>query len=63
MVKKSILRDKDSPEIATARGKVLHKKIYGNNPTFNPQATIDASPDYAYVIRGNSFFPKLPKRQ
>jgi hypothetical protein len=45
-------RYKDAPAIATARGKALHKKIYGSNPTFNPQATIDACPDYAFVIRG-----------
>ena len=30
----------------------MHKKIYGRNPAFNPQATLDAAPDYAFVVRG-----------
>ncbi|KAK2783907.1 hypothetical protein FQN52_009426 [Onygenales sp. PD_12] len=45
-------RDKEDASTASARGKVLHTKIYGRNPLFNPQATVDASPDYAFVIRG-----------
>ncbi|KAK2750275.1 hypothetical protein FQN55_002422 [Onygenales sp. PD_40] len=44
-------RDKEDASTASARGKVLHTKIYGRNPLFNPQATVDASPDYAFVIR------------
>jgi hypothetical protein len=46
--------DQEDAATAAARGKVLHNKIYGRNPSFNPQATVDASPDYAFVIRSMS---------
>jgi hypothetical protein len=39
-----------STETKTIRQRL--QKIYGSNPLFNPQATVDACPDYAFVIRG-----------
>ncbi|KAH8897876.1 hypothetical protein GQ53DRAFT_837636 [Thozetella sp. PMI_491] len=36
---------------AAERGRAFHKRIYGRNPEFDPNASIEASPDYAFVIR------------
>jgi hypothetical protein len=52
------LRQKDSPrsqeseETARARGKKFWSDIYARNPAFDPEASVRASPDYAFVVRG-----------
>lgn len=52
------LREKESPrskepeEVARKRGKEFWTRIYSRNKAFDPQASIRASPDYAFVIRG-----------
>ncbi|KAL1854820.1 hypothetical protein Daus18300_011336 [Diaporthe australafricana] len=54
----SELRDDSAPraaetqEDASKRGHAFHKRIYGRNPEFDPNATVEASPDYAFVVRG-----------
>lgn len=30
----------------------MHARIYGVNPEWNPRTTVEACPDYAWVIRG-----------
>lgn len=51
-------RDKDSPranetvEFARKRGRDFWLKIYARNPAFDPEVTVRASPDYAFVVRG-----------
>ncbi|CAK7235441.1 hypothetical protein SBRCBS47491_009294 [Sporothrix bragantina] len=39
-------------EQASERGHAFWRRIYARNPEFDPNATIDASPDYAFVVRG-----------
>ncbi|KAH7030583.1 uncharacterized protein B0I36DRAFT_383559 [Microdochium trichocladiopsis] len=44
-------RSKESQEAASKRGHEFHKRIYGRNTEFDPNATVEASPDYTYVVR------------
>lgn len=46
------LRAKESDEEARARGKKFWTNIYARNPAFDPEASVRASPDYAFVVRG-----------
>jgi hypothetical protein len=46
------LRAKESEETAGARGKKFWTSIYARNPAFDPEASVRASPDYAFVVRG-----------
>lgn len=51
-------RETESPRAmeddATARerGKKFWTNIYARNPAFDPEASVRASPDYAFVVRG-----------
>lgn len=45
------LRAKESDEEARARGKKFWTNIYARNPAFDPEASVRASPDYAFVVR------------
>lgn len=47
------LRSKETDEEARARGKKFWTNIYARNPAFDPEASVRASPDYAFVVRGN----------
>ncbi|KAL2864088.1 uncharacterized protein BJX67DRAFT_390229 [Aspergillus lucknowensis] len=44
-------RSQESDEAARARGKAFWTRIYERNKAFDPQATVRASPDYAFVVR------------
>ncbi|KIA75793.1 hypothetical protein HK57_00407 [Aspergillus ustus] len=44
-------RSQESDEVARARGKTFWTRIYERNKAFDPQATVRASPDYAFVVR------------
>lgn len=48
------LRSKESDEHARERGKRFWTNIYARNPAFDPQASVRASPDYAFVVRGTN---------
>lgn len=45
-------RSKESDEVAKKRGKEFWANIYSRNKAFDPDATVKASPDYAYIVRG-----------
>lgn len=45
-------RSKEPEEAARKRGKEFWTRIYSRNKVFDPQASVRASPDYAFVIRG-----------
>jgi hypothetical protein len=45
-------RSKEPEELARQRGKEFWTRIYSRNRAFDPQASVRASPDYAFVIRG-----------
>jgi hypothetical protein len=45
-------RSQESDEVARARGKTFWTRVYERNKAFDPQATVRASPDYAFVVRG-----------
>lgn len=53
------LREKESPrsqesdEKARERGKAFWTRIYSRNKAFDPEATVRASPDYAFIVRGS----------
>ena len=47
-------RSKESEEVARKRGREFWLNIYARNPAFDPEASVKASPDYAFVIRGES---------
>ena len=51
---KESLRSKESEELARKRGKEFWTRIYARNPAFDPEASVRASPDYAFVVRGES---------
>ncbi|KAK5175430.1 uncharacterized protein LTR77_000569 [Saxophila tyrrhenica] len=51
-------RANDTDAITVERGRALHQKIYGGNPLFDPSKTVDASPDYTYVVR-ELFYGKI----
>ncbi|KAL3488329.1 hypothetical protein BJX62DRAFT_227384 [Aspergillus germanicus] len=44
-------RSQESDEVARARGKTFWTRVYERNKAFDPQATVRASPDYAFVVR------------
>ena len=46
-------RSAESWEKAQNRGMEFWSRIYARNPDFDPEASVRASPDYAFVIRGN----------
>lgn len=45
-------RAQESDATARARGKKFWSNIYARNPDFDPEASVRASPDYAFVVRG-----------
>lgn len=45
-------RSKESDEIARKRGKEFWSNIYARNSAFDPEASVRASPDYAFIVRG-----------
>jgi hypothetical protein len=45
-------RAMESEDAARARGRRFWTNIYARNPAFDPEASVRASPDYAYVVRG-----------
>jgi alkylhydroperoxidase/carboxymuconolactone decarboxylase family protein YurZ len=49
-------RSKESEEVARARGKAFWTRIYSRNKAFDPEASVRASPDYAFVVRGTALF-------
>lgn len=51
---KESLRSKESEEVARKRGKEFWTRIYARNPAFDPEASVRASPDYAFVVRGKN---------
>ena len=42
---------------ARERGKKFWTNIYARNPAFDPGASVRASPDYAFVVRGVCLIP------
>jgi hypothetical protein len=48
------LRAKETDEEARERGKKFWTNIYARNPAFDPEASVRASPDYAFVVRGKT---------
>ncbi|KAL4876151.1 hypothetical protein BJY04DRAFT_231974 [Aspergillus karnatakaensis] len=44
-------RSKESDEVARQRGKEFWTRIYARNKAFDPEASVRASPDYAFVVR------------
>lgn len=46
------MRSKETDEEARARGRKFWANIYARNPAFDPEASVRASPDYAFVVRG-----------
>lgn len=47
-------RAKETVEFARTRGRELWLNVYARNPAFDPEASVRASPDYAFVVRGES---------
>jgi hypothetical protein len=45
-------RSEESEESAKERGRKFWLNIYARNPAFDPEASVRASPDYAFVVRG-----------
>lgn len=45
-------RSLESEEVARERGRRFWTNIYARNPNFDPDASVRASPDYAFVVRG-----------
>jgi hypothetical protein len=45
-------RSKETDEEARKRGHEFWRNIYARNPAFDPEASVKASPDYAFVVRG-----------
>jgi hypothetical protein len=46
------LRSKETEQVAQERGRKFWLNIYSRNPDFDPEKTVRASPDYAFVVRG-----------
>ncbi|KAJ5661367.1 uncharacterized protein N7484_000739 [Penicillium longicatenatum] len=44
-------RSKESDQMARKRGKEFWSNIYARNPAFDPEASVRASPDYAFIVR------------
>lgn len=51
-------RSLESVETARDRGRKFWTNIYARNPNFDPNASVRASPDYAFVVRGESRYPR-----
>lgn len=49
-------RSKESVEVARQRGMAFWTRIYSQNRAFDPEASVRASPDYAFVVRGTTFY-------
>lgn len=45
-------RATESVEHARERGRKFWSNIYSRNRVFDPEATVKASPDYAFIVRG-----------
>lgn len=45
-------RSLESEQTARERGRKFWSNIYARNPNFDPNASVRASPDYAFVVRG-----------
>lgn len=54
LLQKDSPRSKESDEVARKRGREFWTNIYARNPAFDPEASVRASPDYAFVVRGKS---------
>lgn len=52
-------RSQEPEQQARARGKEFWTNIYARNPAFDPEASVRASPDYAFVVRGRLLFLSL----
>lgn len=52
-------RSQESEETARKRGREFWTRIYARNPAFDPEASVRASPDYAFVVRGMKSTPPL----
>lgn len=50
--KETSLRSQEPDHVARERGKAFWSRIYARNRAFDPGATVRASPDYAFVVRG-----------
>jgi hypothetical protein len=48
------MRAKESDEKARERGWKFWTNIYARYPAFDPEASVRASPDYAFVVRGKT---------
>lgn len=46
-------RSQESDDKARERGKAFWTRIYSRNKAFDPEATVRASPDYAFIVRGS----------
>lgn len=53
-------RSKESDEAARKRGREFWLNIYARNPAFDPEASVKASPDYAFIVRGQSVLLTSP---
>lgn len=53
------LRAKETDEEARVRGKRFWMNVYARNEAFDPEASVRASPDYAFVVRGKKT-PYIP---
>jgi len=45
-------RSKETDEQARERGMKFWRSVYARNPAFDPEASVRASPDYAFIVRG-----------
>jgi hypothetical protein len=52
MLTRAVYRSQETQQQASERGWAFHKRIYGRNTEFDPQASVEASPDYTFVVRG-----------
>lgn len=50
-------RSLESEQVARERGRKFWTNVYARNPNFDPNASVKASPDYAFVVRGMAFAP------
>ncbi|KAG4415984.1 hypothetical protein IFR04_010869 [Cadophora malorum] len=44
-------RSKETDEQARERGMKFWRSVYARNPAFDPEASVRASPDYAFIVR------------
>lgn len=52
-------RSQESDSVARERGKAFWSRIYARNKAFDPGASVRASPDYAFVVRGCTALPSV----